>query len=424
MSRQKRSSKADRIRIFRASVTKWQIKVLLTILGLGIIGSVLYFTMKIVDTLAANERRTVELSAKILARAFEQANSDDILFYVDLTTTSIYFPVILADPNGKPIKSVSDSTGRTTYQQSMINVEVDTTLPLVKQEQLLLAEIEQMKKDYPAYPIKDPEGNVVLLMFYTNSTIVRQLRYMPFVEILIVASFILVGYVAFSTIRKNEESNIWVGMAKEAAHQLGTPLSSLLAWLEILRLNKDEPHQVESTSFEMEQDVDRLKVIANRFAKIGSQPKLEPVIVADAIEHVCKYFETRLPNLGKKITLERDLDFSISAPINIELFEWVIENLIKNAVEALERQDGVITISTQRKPRGKICVTVRDNGKGMTRQVAKRIFQPGYTTKKRGWGLGLSLSKRIIEDYHGGQLTVRDTQVGVGTTFAIEVPTA
>jgi signal transduction histidine kinase len=415
MSSKPRPGRADRIRIFRASVTKWQLKLLLTVLGLGIMGAVLYFTKHIVDQLASNERRTVELYARLLARSYEEASDEDLLFYVDLAYTSIHFPVILADTKGQPVYP---------YQQFMMNVDMDTTLSVAQQKQWLITQIEEMKQDYPPFEIRDPNGQVVQLMFYTNSAIVRQLRYMPFVEILIVASFILVGYVAFSTIRKNEESNIWVGMAKEAAHQLGTPLSSLLAWLELLRINKNDPAQVVATANEMDQDVERLKVIANRFAKIGSQPKLDPANVAGVIEHVCLYFETRLPNLGKKVSVVRQLDTSIQARINIELFEWVVENLIKNAVEALDRQDGMITIALQRKPRGKICVTVADNGKGMTRQVAKKIFQPGYTTKKRGWGLGLSLSKRIIEDYHGGSLVVRETHVGVGTTFAIEVPTA
>jgi signal transduction histidine kinase len=415
MSSKPRPGRADRIRIFRASVTKWQLKLLLTVLGLGIMGAVLCFTKHIVDQLASNERRTVELYARLLARSYEEASDEDLLFYVDLAYTSIHFPVILADTKGQPVYP---------YQQFMMNVDMDTTLSVAQQKQWLITQIEEMKQDYPPFEIRDPNGQVVQLMFYTNSAIVRQLRYMPFVEILIVASFILVGYVAFSTIRKNEESNIWVGMAKEAAHQLGTPLSSLLAWLELLRINKNDPAQVVATANEMDQDVERLKVIANRFAKIGSQPKLDPANVAGVIEHVCLYFETRLPNLGKKVSVVRQLDTSIQARINIELFEWVVENLIKNAVEALDRQDGMITIALQRKPRGKICVTVADNGKGMTRQVAKKIFQPGYTTKKRGWGLGLSLSKRIIEDYHGGSLVVRETHVGVGTTFAIEVPTA
>jgi signal transduction histidine kinase len=245
---------------------------------------------------------------------------------------------------------------------------------------------------------------------------------MPFVEILAVTAFILVGYVAFSTIRRNEESNIWVGMAKEAAHQLGTPLSSMLAWLDILRMDRGNPDQVEQTAREMEQDVQRLNVIANRFAKIGSQPKLESIKLASVIERVCSYFETRLPNLGKRVTIARELDQTLQSNISVELFEWEIENIIKNAVEAIERTDGRITITMRPRPKGGVIVHVQDNGKGMTRQVATRIFQPGYTTKKRGWGLGLSLSRRIIEDYHGGRIYVKESHVGHGTTFWIELP--
>lgn len=417
MTPKSRSVRADKIRIFRASVTKWQLKLLLTLLGLGIMAAVLYFTKRIVDQLAANERRTVELYAKLLAlpyQQFEEGQSVDetLVFSVELAGKYIHFPVILTDSRGEPLWP---------YQANMVNVELDTMLPKAQQREWLLGQIDLMRQDYPPFAIKDPSGQVVQLMHYTNSAILRQLRYMPFVEILIVASFILVGYVAFSTIRRNEESNIWVGMAKEAAHQLGTPLSSLLAWLELLRLNRDDVEQVVATADEMGKDVERLKVIANRFAKIGSQPKLDPANVAQVIENVCQYFVTRLPNLGKRVSLIRDLDQSITARINTELFEWVLENLIKNAVEAMERQDGVITITLSRKARGKISVTVADNGKGMTRKVAKKIFQPGYTTKKRGWGLGLSLSKRIIEDYHGGSLVVKETHVGVGTTFAIEI---
>ncbi|MEN9282433.1 MAG: hypothetical protein RL594_1368 [Bacteroidota bacterium] len=408
-----RQARPDRIRIFRASVTKWQLKVFLTIAGLGIMAAVLYATKSIVDELVSNERRTVELYAKLLARSYQSASDEELLYYIDLAYTSIHFPVILTDRDGNPVYP---------YQQFMMNVELDTTLTIDQQKQWLLSYIQEMRKEYPPFQIKDPSGKVVQLMFYSNSAVVRRLRYMPFVEILIVASFILVGYVAFSTIRRNEESNIWVGMAKEAAHQLGTPLSSLLAWLELLRLNRHSPENVVATSREMEQDVERLNVIANRFAKIGAQPKMSLVSVAAILEHACRYFETRLPNLGKRIALVRDFDDTLRASLNEELFEWVIENLIKNAVDALDRYDGVIEIRLGPRPKGGIVVTVRDNGKGMTRQVASRIFQPGYTTKKRGWGLGLSLSKRIIEDYHGGRIYVRETQPGGGTTFAVEIP--
>ncbi len=405
--------RADRIRIWRASVTKWQLKVLLTVLGLGIMGTVLMYTKSIVDELVANERRTVDLYARLMARFYEQATDDDLLFYVDIARSSITFPVIVTDKNSEPVYP---------YAQFMMNVDMDTTMSVAQQKEFLVATIAAMRQEYPPYDIKDENGDVIQKLYFTNSAIIGRLRFMPFVEILIVAAFILVGYVAFSTIRRNEESNIWVGMAKEAAHQMGTPLSSLLAWLDILRMERTDPERVEATSHEMQHDVERLNVIANRFAKIGAEPKLEPRAIAPVIERVCTYFETRLPNLGRKVTIERKLDTTLEARISVELFEWVFENLIKNAVEAIERNDGHIEIDMRRAPRGGTLIVVRDNGKGMTRQVAKMIFQPGYTTKKRGWGLGLSLSRRIIEDYHAGRITVRDTQPGVGTTFWIELP--
>lgn len=413
MKSRTRAGRADRVRIWRASVTKWQLKVFLAVLGLGIMAAVLYYTKTIVDKLVENELRTVGLYAALLQRSYTATSDDDLLFYVDLARTSIHFPVILTDKNDAPVYP---------YQQFMMNVSMDTMMSVTEQREWLIAYIASMKLDYQPIEIKAPNGKVVQQLFYTNSAIISSLRYMPFVEILIVAAFILVGYIAFSTIRRNEESNIWVGMAKEAAHQLGTPLSSMLAWLEILRMDKNQPEKVEQTSREMERDVERLNVIANRFAKIGSQPKLEKVAIGAVIERVCLYFETRLPHLGRKVQIKRLLAPEAEAGISIELFEWVIENLIKNAVEAIERKDGSIEITLRRKPKGGSIVTIQDNGKGMTRQVASRIFQPGYTTKKRGWGLGLSLSRRIIEDYHGGKLTVHDTQVGHGTTFWIELP--
>lgn len=405
--------RSDRIRFWRTSISKWQLKVLLTVFGLGIMGAVLLYTKSIVDELVANERRTVKLYAELLKQFYEKANDEDLLFYVEIAQSSITFPVILTDKRDQPIYP---------YPQFMMNVELDTTMSVSQQKQWLVDYIAEMRTEYPPFEILDQEGKVIQRLFYTNSAIIGRLRFMPYVEILIVAAFILVGYVAFSTIRRNEESNIWVGMAKEAAHQLGTPLSSLLAWLEILRMESLDPKRVETTSYEMERDVARLNVIANRFAKIGSPPKLERVVLSTVIEHVADYFESRLPNLGKKVQIRRTLDASVISYISLELFEWVIENLIKNAVEAIERNEGLIEIELKSRDRGGAIVIIRDNGRGMSRQIASKVFQPGYTTKRRGWGLGLSLSRRIVEDYHGGKLAIRETQVGVGTTFCIELP--
>jgi len=411
MSSQQRSP--DRVRIWRASVTKWQIKVVLTLFGLGIIASVLLYTKAIVDELIANERRTVELYSNLLKRSYLATTDEDILFYVDLTYSSIHFPVILTDRSEKPVYP---------YQQFILNVDLDSTMPVQRQRDVLQAMINEMKQEYPPFEITDPNGKVVQKVFYANSAIVARLKYMPYVEIMIVTAFIIIGYVAFSTIKRNEESNIWVGMAKEAAHQLGTPLSSMLAWLDILRMNDSDGAMVRSTADEMSRDVERLNVIANRFSKIGSKPKLEHVVVANVIEDVVRYFESRLPNLGRKVVLQRDLDASITCELSVDLFEWVIENLIKNAAEAIERQDGAIEITAWKRLKGGVVITVRDNGKGMSAQVRKNVFEPGYTTKKRGWGLGLSLSRRIIEDYHNGKIFVKETAPGQGTTFQIELP--
>lgn len=407
------STPVDRVRIFRTTITKWQIKVLLASFGLAIVAGVLVYTKTIVDELITNEQRTVELYAKQLARLYEANTDEELLHYIDVTVASIYFPVILTDSRGR----VNDP-----FSSYTLNVVIDTTLPLEQQRSVLQRQVRSMEDEYAPYIIRTPEGKVVTKLYYANSDLVRRLQYMPFVGILIVSAFILIGYVAFSTIRRNEESNIWVGMAKEAAHQLGTPLSSLLAWLEILRLNRDEAQLVEQTADEMQRDVERLNVIANRFSKIGSQPALQRTRLAEVVDNVCDYFETRLPNLGKRIVLVRDLDPEAYADVNVDLFQWVIENLIKNAVDAMDRPDGRIEIELGRRLRGGLFILVRDNGKGMTSQVRSRVFQPGYTTKRRGWGLGLSLSRRIVEEYHGGKIYVKESAPGAGTTFAIELP--
>lgn len=408
-----RPATGDTVQIWKATITKWQVKVLLSVFGVAIVASVLLYSKALVDELIANERRTVELYARQLT-ALQTANTDEeLLYYIDVTAASITFPVITTDRDDKPVYP---------YALFVLNVDIDSTATIEEQRVFLTNLIEEMRAEYPPFDIKDANGKVLQRVFYTNSALVQRLTFLPFVEIGIVSAFIIFGYVAFSSIRRSEESNIWVGMAKEAAHQLGTPLSSLLAWLELLRLNKDDGDLVLQTAEEMQRDVERLNVIANRFSKIGSQPVLSRVAVSGVVETVCQYFETRLPNLGKRIELIRRLDENVEANVNVDLFQWVLENLIRNAVDAMERPDGKIEIDVTSRPRGGVLILVKDNGKGMTSQVRSKVFQPGYTTKRRGWGLGLSLSKRIVEEYHGGKLYVRESTPGVGTTFAVELP--
>ncbi len=412
-SERRPASGSDRVQFGRAAISKWQIKVVLTVFGLGIMALVLMYTKTIVDDLVRNEISTVDLYAGLLARSAQDAEDQELLFYLDRAYSSIHFPVVITGADEQPIYP---------YGQFMLNVELDSTWSTEEQRSYVADLIAEMKLEYPPYEITTPEGEVIQKIFYTNSAIVRRLRYMPYVEILIVTAFILVGYVAFSTIRRNEVSNIWVGMAKEAAHQLGTPLSSLLAWLEILRSGDQDRELVARTIDEMEQDVNRLNVIANRFSKIGSQPQKARMNMAEEIERVCRYFDSRLPNIGRKVVIERDLDPTVECDVSPDLFAWVLENLIKNSTEAMERKDGLISITLRARAKGGALILVADNAKGMTAKDRKRVFQPGYTTKRRGWGLGLSLSKRIVEEYHEGKLFIKDTQPGVGTTFQMEIP--
>ena len=221
--------------------------------------------------------------------------------------------------------------------------------------------------------------------------------------------------------KKTEQSNIWVGMSKETAHQLGTPISSLMGWNELLKLNYKDHHKVLDLIDEMANDLTRLNKIANRFSKIGSQPALKPKNIYEVVLRVINYYQRRLPQIGKDVSIEIKGETDITIPLNAELFEWVVENLIKNALDAIEVSKGKIVFEIINGNKN-IEIEVADNGKGIDMKRRKDIFRPGYSTKRRGWGLGLSLSKRIVEDYHNGKIFVMDSAINEGTTFKIILP--
>ncbi|MCH7535190.1 MAG: HAMP domain-containing histidine kinase, partial [Bacteroidetes bacterium] len=249
------------------------------------------------------------------------------------------------------------------------------------------------------------------LLYYKKSTLLVQLQYYPFFQLGIISLFIIISYLAFSSSRKAEQNFVWVGMAKETAHQLGTPLSSLLAWLEIL---KDKGAD-ESTLKEIRHDVQRLETITERFSKIGATPKLHEHNVKDVISNTVSYLKSRVSDkVTFSITAE---DKNITALLNAPLFEWVIENLIRNAVDAMK---GEGTIKIHITPgKGTVLIDIEDNGKGIPITKQKTVFNPGYSTKQKGWGLGLSLAKRIIENYHSSHISVFKSEPGKGTTFRI-----
>ena len=261
------------------------------------------------------------------------------------------------------------------------------------------------------------------LVHYGESPLARMIRLFPYVQLAVVALFVLVGYLGFSYVRRSEQSNLWVGMAKEAAHQLGTPLSSMIGWVELLRLG--DAVDPEMVADELEQDVDRLRRVADRFEKIGSMPALTPTPVRPVLDAVADYIRRRVPTSGPPVAITVDVPDWLTARLNVDLYEWVIENLLKNALDAMEGMPGPHEIAiTGTEMGGDVLVFVRDTGKGMDRATARHVFRPGFSTKRRGWGLGLSLARRIIEVYHGGQIAVEATAPGEGTTFRITLDAA
>ena len=253
------------------------------------------------------------------------------------------------------------------------------------------------------------------LVCYDESIMLKRLATYPYVQLGIVLIFVVIAIFALLSSKKAEQNKVWVGLSKETAHQLGTPISSLLAWTEILKESYPEDEMIR----EMEKDVKRLEIIAERFSKIGSIPEPKETSLNEVITHVVEYMDRRT---SSKVKITSNCgNTNIIVRINISLFEWVIENLCKNAVDAMEGK-GNIDIYTN-KEKEKTIIEVKDNGKGIKRSDIKNVFTPGFTTKKRGWGLGLSLAKRIIEEYHKGKIYVKDSEIGKGTTFRIELPT-
>lgn len=371
------------------------------------------YTQSLVAELINIEQKTIKFYTDIYKRYSDPNSLEDYLFLIDNITPTLSFPIIITDKNDKPIYP---------YDQYTINVHLDTSMTMEEQKEFLEESIQKMKETYEPIIIEGPDGKLLQKFYYSHSFLIDKLRFFPFVEILIVMAFIVIGYIAFSTIRRNEESKVWVGMAKEAAHQLGTPISSLMAWMEIMKLNKDKPEQLIETINEMESDITRLNIIATRFSKIGSKPEKIKKNLADVIEQICTYFEKRLPHIGRQIEIVRKLDKNIETMVNPDLFQWVIENLLKNATESIENKRGKVFIDLICKQQSHINITVTDTGKGMTAKQRRQIFFPGFTTKKRGWGLGLSLCKRIVEDYHNGKIYLKETAPGKGATFVIELP--
>ncbi len=322
--------------------------------------------------------------------------------------------MILSDSANEPVQP---------YSLNVKNIaldSIDVTWPTADLYlKKLMAEMDETKST--DQESKLPTASSSTTFTTASRSLITRLRLLPYIEIAVVALWILIGYISFSYIKRSEQSNIWVGMARETAHQLGTPISSMMGWVELLKhqTGGSDPTVVE-TLHDMDNDLQRLQKIASRFSRIGSKPDLKDENLVEVIEKVLQYFQRRIPQTGKKVQLSLEYKSPITVQINSELFEWVIENLVKNGLDAIEDGSGRITITLSER-QNFVNIDVTDTGKGIDMTYRKEVFRPGFSTKKRGWGLGLSLSQRIVEIYHSGKLTLRDSKPGIGTTFRIKL---
>ncbi len=384
-----------------------KIKIALLITAVCIVIPILLYTHTLVSQLQNKQHETAALYAKSVEYV---ANSTippgtDYTFIFDEIISTIDFPIILTDGQNKEILTPK-------------NIEIDSTLSAEERNRYLFSLIDEMDKKNKPIKVTFQDSVVLNLVHYGESPLIVRLRWLPYIEVSIGALFILVGYIGFSYIKRSEQSNIWVGMARETAHQLGTPITSMMGWIELLKHQGASNPTILETVSEFENDARRLTKVADRFSKIGSKPDLKEENLSDILNRVVGYFEKRIPQMGKKVNITLNVEKNSVANINGELFEWVIENLIKNALDAMEDGKGSIIVDVTKEGYRTI-VDVKDTGKGIDPSYQQDIFRPGFSTKKRGWGLGLSLSKRIIEIYHKGKLTIKETGVGKGTTFRI-----
>ncbi|OEK07231.1 ATP-binding protein [Roseivirga misakiensis] len=379
------------------STIKWIVLVVAVIIG---VGSIIY-----TNSLVAKLKKGEEDKIRLWAKAVEFSSSPDAdpsaltFISLNLITPDNTLPVIVIDSATQAINQVMNVSENLTVQQRVL---------------------EKMKKENKPFKIliRNGEGGTisdVQFVYYRNSYLLRQLGTYPYVQLSVIAIFAFIAYLAFSYSRKSEQNRVWVGMAKETAHQLGTPLSSLIAWVEYMK-GMAELEGRDDIIVELEKDIKRLEMITERFSNIGSVPVLKSQNVFSVIDSSLNYLKPRVSSkVNFKINTE---DQELTAKLNKPLFEWVLENIVKNGVDAMSGI-GNLNVTIGELSESEIFIDIADDGKGIVKGGTKDVFKPGFTTKKRGWGLGLTLVKRIIENYHEGRIFVKSSQADVGTVFRI-----
>jgi len=372
-------------------------KLIFILIAVMIVLPSMYLTHLIVNKLSQQETHTMEVWAEATRQLAVADDNADMTLVLKVLNGNTTIPAVLVDGKDQLVNP----------QYGICNIE----LPNENRDEFLKEKIQKLKKANSPIVIQiDPHTRHYV--YYDESSLIKNLGTFSYSIFAVVGVFLIIAFMVFSNTKKVEQNQVWVGLSKETAHQLGTPISSLLAWVELLKSKHMEDRLID----EMSKDVNRLRIIADRFSKIGSKPSLEAVLLPGVLDNAVTYIKNRTSN---KVVINTIYEASeeMRVNLNVPLFEWVIENLCKNAIDAMDG-DGRIDI-TVTEISDSCYIEIKDTGKGIPKSKFKTVFNPGYTTKKRGWGLGLSLVKRIVDDYHAGKIFVKQSEMGKGTTFRI-----
>lgn len=377
-----------------------RLKIFLFFAAIFIAVGSLYVSKTLTDTLKQEERGRMEVWAEAMKSLSKANETTDLSLVLKVINENGYIPVVLLDRNGNVTDFRNVSLHADNHTDSLREVRLKA-FGYIADGHVIKVSLDDKNNDY-------------INVCYGESLITKRLALFPFVQLSVVLLFVTLALFALLASKRAEQNKVWAGLSKETAHQLGTPISSLMAWVEVLR----EEYPDDKLIPELDKDVNRLRLISDRFSKIGSRPELKPTNLRETLTHVVDYIDRRT---SRKVVIGcRFHTHDVVVNVNAALFEWVIENLCKNAVDAMNGGPGTITIAVEDMER-KVTIDVSDSGKGISKKNLRNVFRPGFTTKKRGWGLGLSLAKRIVEEYHHGRIFVKSSEAGVGTTFRIEL---
>ena len=393
-----------------AKKQKWKFVLIGFAILIGI--SSLFVTNMLVKELKLEERKKIELWAAATNQLVNLTGEGDFSLAIKVISENNNIPVILVDD----CDTILESRNFEIYTKvDSFFFSIGVLSPTEITPEFLRKELTSIKENGEA-PIEVPIIGDTQWIYYKDSVLLNRLRFYPIYQLGFIGIFMFIAYFIFSSSRRSEQNQVWAGMAKETAHQLGTPLSSLMAWLELLKSKEGMKEMV----VEMEKDIIRLETITARFSKIGSKPNLETINIIELLKESTNYLKSRFPEkVNIKMNFEKE---EVLVPVSQVLLNWVIENICKNAVDAIKGKGEIEVCVIEEKTH--VLINISDNGEGINRSILKNIFKPGVTSKKRGWGLGLSLSKRIVEQYHKGSLFVMQSEKGVGTTFTIKLPKA